>query len=116
MSDPVYVAHVLMVCPAQARDNAALVAAELSRNPEDAAPEFFGRPLESIETGEVTHYMAASLATQLTIDRLPALEGLFPGAAWTLWRIAGERTPLVDIETWLGSVGLRFVPDPPEEL
>lgn len=115
MSEPVYVAHVLMVVPSAARAEAAQVAAQLSRNSEDASPEFFARPLQSIATGEITHYMSCSMATQLTIDRLPALEGLFPGAAWTVWRYAEERRPRVEVGDWLGDLGLEYVPDPPDE-
>jgi len=116
MTTPNYVAHILMVVPAAARAEAAQVAAQLSRNPEDASPEFFGRPLQAIATGEVTHYMSCSMATQLTIDRLPAMESLFPGAAWTVWRYAEERRPRVEVGAWLTDLGLEYVPDPPEEL
>jgi len=106
-----------MVIDVKSREDAAQVAAQLSRNPADASPDFFSRPLQSIggRPGEITHYMACSMATQITIDRLPALEGLFPGAAWTIWRYANERRPRVEIGAWLADLGLEYVPDPPEE-
>jgi len=115
MSNPVYVAHILMVCPSDLRAQAAAVAAQLSGNPADNTPEFFSRPLQTIATGEVTHYLSCSMATQVTIDTLPALESQFPGAAWTIWRYADERLPSVEVATWIADLGLEYVPDPPEE-
>jgi len=115
MSNPVYVAHALMVCPSDLRAQAAAVAAQLSRNPADNTPDFFSRPLQSIESGKVTHYLSCSMATQITIDRLPALESLFPDAHWTVWRYADERRPRVEVGAWLADLGLEYVPDPPDE-
>jgi len=110
-----YVAHILIVCPDELRAQAAAVAAQLSGNPADNTHEFFPRPLQTIATGEVTHYLSCSMAKQVTIDNLPTLESQFPGAHWTIWRYADERLPSVEVETWLADLGLEYVPDPPDE-
>ena len=115
MSNPVNEAHILMVCPSDLRAQAAAVAAQLSRNPADNTPEFFARPIQTIATGELTHYLSCSMATQVTIDTLPTLESQFPGAHWTIWRYADERRPRVEVEAWLADLGLESVPEPPEE-
>lgn len=114
MSSP-YVAEVLMVCPVAHVQEASAVAASFTGNPIDAITPFFSRPIISLETGEVTHYLAGALAARTTIQQLPLLEIAYPGAAWAVWRIVGDPSPMMSPPHWLATLGLAYAPDPPDE-
>jgi len=116
MSELVYVAHVVLVVRADDRERAAQEAAQLSGNPADASPLFFPRELCPLDSDEVTHYLGLPLVTQVALDALPELEQAFADSAWAIWRNAGSRATLINLDGWLASLGLRFVPDPPDEV
>jgi hypothetical protein len=116
MTSPTFVAHVVLVVRAEDRVAAAQAAAQLSGNPADASPMFFPRELCPLDSDEVTHYLGLPLVTQVTLDALPVLERRFVGSAWAIWRNAGSRVNTISLDDWLAEMGLRFVPDPPDEL
>lgn len=111
----IYIAEVLMVCPAEHVAEASVVASSFTNNSTDAAG-FFSRPIISLSTGEVTHYLAGALAARTTIERLPLLEIAYPGAAWAVWRLIGDPKPLMSPPHWLATLGLAYAPDAPEEI
>ena len=113
-----YIGHVLLVCQAGQRAEAAQVAASITGQAADADPSFFSRALRPAgQAGQApSHYMACTLATAKTVAKLPKLEQAFPGSIWALWWPAGEPVPRFELEPWLLSHDLELVPDPVYEV
>lgn len=106
-----YVAHIIMICPIPLLPQAALAASRITGNPEDAGDggrAFFSVDVYPLDGTTPTHRLAAMPATAQTLKQLPALEAAFPGAAWTVWRNAGSRDPVIDKDQWLQSLNLRL--------
>lgn len=80
--DDQWIAHALLVVPAAHRAAAAQIFAQVSGNAADAAPEAFGVALAALEGGEVTHWATHTRVRASTLEALPQLAHLVPGALW----------------------------------
>lgn len=81
-----WIANVALVVPVGSRALAAMMFAQASGNPHDAAPESFSVALRAAGGEAVTHYACHTRARSVTLEQLPALAGLIPGALWGVTR------------------------------
>ena len=75
-----------LVVPTASRPLAAALFAQASGNPYDAAPESFSVALCASPGGPVTHYACHTRVRSATLEQLPTLAGLIPGALWGVTR------------------------------
>lgn len=80
-----WIAHVLLVTPAELRAEAAALLALISRNPADRAPEAFSVPVTHLDApGDVTHWACHIRVRASTLGALPQLASQIAGGLWCI--------------------------------
>lgn len=119
MIDP-WIASALLVTPAAHRTAAAALVAQVTGNAHDAEPESFGVALTALDGGEVTHYACHTRMRAQTLDALPTLALVIPGALWAVTAhdddTNEQAAARASVATYLATHELALYTPPDEDL
>lgn len=112
-----WIAYVLLVTPAAHRAAAARVMAQASGNPADSVPEAFSVPLCAAGGDEITHWACHIRVRASTLELIPHLAAVLPGAAWHVTAHDDDTpdTPRAGVADWLATQGLQLYTPHDEE-